>query len=66
MLFDDVPAIEISNANMGINTVARLMALRDTAVSMVDSCHLAELKSYTGRFSPSVIPSTKSLRCQAK
>ena len=50
VLFDDVPAIEISNANMGISAVARLMALRDTAVSMVGSCHLSRLKSYTGRF----------------
>ena len=50
VLFDDVPTIEISNANMGISAVARLMALHDTAVSMVGSCHLSRLKSYTGRF----------------
>ena len=50
VLFDDVPSIEISNANMGVSTVARLMALHDTAVAMVGSCHLARLKSYTGRF----------------
>ena len=50
VLFDDVPSIEISNANMGVSTVAKLMALHDTAVAMVGSCHLARLKSYTGRF----------------
>lgn len=50
LLVDDPPSIDISNANMGINSVRNLLVVHDVAVAMCGGAHLANLKSYSHKF----------------
>lgn len=47
---DEVPAIEVSNENMGINAIRTSMDLYNTALSMCGAAHLANLKEYSQKF----------------
>lgn len=50
LLMDEVPAIEVSNDNMGINAIRTSMDLFNTALSMCKAAHLANLKEYSQKF----------------
>ena len=50
LLVDDPPSIDISNGNMGINSVRNLLAVHDVAVAMCGGAHLANLKAYSHKF----------------
>ena len=40
LLLDEPPALDIANQGMGINGIRSLMEIRNTALSLVGSCHL--------------------------
>ncbi len=42
---DDPPAMEISDASMGLNAVRSLMDIYNTALSLVGAAHLATLRA---------------------
>lgn len=50
LLLDEPPAVEISNAGMGINAVRTMFDMVNTALALVESAHLASLKSYSIKF----------------
>ncbi len=50
LLADDPPSMDISNGNMGINSVRNLLAVHDVAVAMCGGAHLANLKAYSHKF----------------
>eukprot|EP00435_Cladocopium_sp_Y103_P033807 s3386_g8.t1 len=50
LLVDEPPAIDISNSNMGVNSVRNLLAVHDMAVAMCGGAHLANLKAYSHKF----------------
>lgn len=50
LLMDEIPAIEVSNDNMGINAIRTSMDLFNTALSMCNGAHLANLKEYSQKF----------------
>ena len=47
LLMDEIPFIEVSNENMGLNAI-RSMNLHNTA--MCGGAHLANLKEYSHKF----------------
>ena len=50
LLLDDPPTIEVTDANMGISGIQRILAVHDVALAMVGSAHLARLKAYSCKF----------------
>lgn len=50
LLMDEIPAIEVSNDNMGINAIRTSMDLFNTALAMCNGAHLANLKAYSQKF----------------
>ena len=46
LLIDDPPTLEVSDNNLGISGVQRILAVHDFALAMVGSAHLVRLKSY--------------------
>ena len=50
LLVDEVPALEISNQNLGLNAVNRMFDLHNYAWAMVQAAHLHRLKSYSLKF----------------
>ncbi|CAE7294731.1 KIF15 [Symbiodinium natans] len=42
--------IEVTDANMGISGIQRILAVHDVALAMVGSAHLARLKAYSCKF----------------
>ena len=50
LLIDDPPALEVSDNNLGISGVQRVLAVHDFALAMVGSAHLVRLKSYSSKF----------------
>lgn len=50
LLMDEIPAIEVSKDNMGINAIRTSMDLFNTALAMCNGAHLANLKEYTHKF----------------
>eukprot|EP00439_Symbiodinium_sp_Y106_P001836 s10217_g1.t1 len=50
LLIDDPPALEVSDNNLGIRGVQRILAVHDFALAMVGSAHLVRLKSYSSKF----------------
>ena len=47
---DEIPAIEVTNDNMGINAIRTSMDLFNTALAMCGGAHLANLKEYSQKF----------------
>ena len=50
LLIDDPPTLEVSDDNLGINGVQRILAVHDLALAMVGSAHLVCLKRYSSKF----------------
>ncbi|CAE6948870.1 unnamed protein product [Symbiodinium natans] len=50
LLLDDPPTIEVTDSNMGISGIQRILAVHDVALAMVGSAHLARLKAYSCKF----------------
>ena len=50
LLVDEVPALDISNANLGLNAVSRMFDIHNYAWAMVQACHLHRLRAYTLKF----------------
>ena len=50
LLIDEPPTLEVSDNNLGISGVQRILAVRDFALAMVGSAHLVRLKSYRSKF----------------
>lgn len=50
LLIDDPPSLEISNSNMGLNSVRNMMEIHDRAIAICQGAHLANLKAYTQKF----------------
>ena len=50
LLMDEIPAIEVTNDNMGINAIRTSMDLFNTALAMCGGAHLANLKEYSQKF----------------
>ena len=50
LLMDEIPAIEVSNDNMGINAIRTSMDLFNTAMALCNGAHLATLKEYSQKF----------------
>ena len=50
LLIDEPPTLEVSDNNLGISGVQRILAVHDFALAMVGSAHLARLKSYSSKF----------------
>ena len=50
LLIDEVPSLEISNQNLGLNAVNRMFDIHNYAWAMVQACHLHRLRSYTLKF----------------
>ena len=50
LLLDEIPAIEVSNDNMGINAIRTSMDLFNTAMALCNGAHLATLKEYSQKF----------------
>ena len=50
LLIDEVPALDISNQNLGLNAVQRMFDIHNYAWAMVQACHLHRLRSYTLKF----------------
>lgn len=50
LLLDEIPAIEVSNDNMGINAIRTSMDVFNTAMAMCNGAHLANLKEYSLKF----------------
>ena len=44
------PTLEVSDNNLGISGVQRILAVHDFALAMVGSAHLVCLKSYSSKF----------------
>lgn len=47
---DEIPAIEASNDNRGINAIRTSLDLLNTAMAMCNAAHLANLKEYSHTF----------------
>ena len=50
LLIDEVPALDISNANLGLNAVSKMFDIHNYAWAMVQACHLHRLRAYTLKF----------------
>ena len=50
LLIDEVPSLEITNQNLGLNAVSRMFDIHNYAWAMVQACHLHRLRSYTLKF----------------
>ena len=50
LLIDEVPSLEISNQNLGLNAVNRMFDIHNYAWAMVKACHLHRLRAYTLKF----------------
>ena len=50
LLIDEPPTLEVSDNNLGISGVQRILAVHDFALAMVGSAHLVRLKSYSSKF----------------
>ena len=50
ILVDEPPAVEVSSSSMGINAVRTMFDLRNAALALVESCHLAVLRAYSIKF----------------
>ena len=50
LLIDEPPTLEVSDHNLGISGVQRILAVHDVALAMVGSAHLVRLKSYSSKF----------------
>ena len=50
LLLDEIPSIEVSNDNMGINAIRTSMDVFNTAMAMCNGAHLANLKEYSLKF----------------
>ena len=50
LLIDEIPSLEITNQNLGLNAVNRMFDLHNYAWAMVQACHLHRLRSYSLKF----------------
>ena len=50
LLLDEVPALEISNANLGLNAIRVMFEVQNYAWAMVHAAHLHRLRSYSLKF----------------
>ena len=50
ILLDDLPTLEVGNANVGIHTIRNILAVHDTALALVGTARLARLKGYPCKF----------------
>ena len=50
LLVDEPPSMDINNANMGMNSVRKLLAVHDMAVAMCSGAHLTNPKTYSHKF----------------
>ena len=50
LLLDDPPALEISNAGMGINAIRNMLEVHNVAIGLCQGAHLQNLKAYSHKF----------------